>query len=60
MTCNRCVKHVDDALRGLPGVTAVEVDLAGEQARIAHDPEVSPVPGLIAAIEDAGYQASAG
>jgi len=58
MTCNGCVRHVDAALRGVPGVTAVEVELAGGQARVVHDPERSPVPGLIAAVAAAGYEAA--
>jgi copper chaperone len=57
MTCNGCVKHVVAALRGLPGVGAVEVDLADGQARVSHDPEQSPAATLIAAVTDAGYEA---
>ncbi len=58
MTCNGCVKHVDAALRGVPGVSAVEVDLANGRAKIVHDPEKSSVPSLIAAVDDAGYGAA--
>ncbi len=62
MTCNGCVKHVDQALRGVPGVTAVEVNLPENRAKVVHDPERSPVPALIGAVEEAGYgcHASAG
>jgi len=56
MTCNGCVKHVDAALRKVPGVTAVEVDLAHGRAKVVHD-EQSPVPALVAAVDDAGYAA---
>jgi len=59
MTCNGCVKHVDGALRAVPGVAAVEVLLVDQKAKIVHDPERSPVPILIAAVEGAGYAASA-
>ncbi len=55
MTCNGCRKHVDAALRGVPGVTAVEVDLATGQAKVVHE---APVPDLIAAVQTAGYQAT--
>ena len=58
MTCNGCVKHVDKALRALSGVSAVEVSLAGAQARIVHDPEAAPVQRLLAAVTEAGYEAS--
>lgn len=59
MTCNGCVKHVDAALRALPGVTAVEVDLAGHRAKVVHDADAAPPATLIAAVEAAGYEASA-
>jgi copper chaperone CopZ len=58
MTCNGCVKHVTTALRELPGVTAVEVDLANGRAKVVHDPETSSVPGLVAAVGAAGYEAA--
>ena len=55
MTCNGCVKHVDAALREVPGVTAVQVDLASNQARVVHE---ASVPALIAAVVEAGYEAA--
>jgi len=58
MTCNGCVKHVDAALRKIPGVTAVEVVLADGRAKVVHDPETSPQTSLIAAVEQAGYGAT--
>jgi copper chaperone len=59
MTCNGCVKHVDAALRQVPGVAAVEVLLVDQKAKVVHDPEKSPLPILIAAVAGAGYEASA-
>ena len=58
MTCNGCVKHVTQALKAVPGVTAVEVSLAEQRAKIVHDPEQSPTPSLVAAVEIAGYHAA--
>lgn len=58
MTCNGCVKHVDAALRSVPGVAAVEVMLTAQRAKVVHDPERSPVPILLAAVEGAGYAAA--
>jgi copper chaperone CopZ len=58
MTCNGCVKHVTTALRDLPGVTAVDVDLASGCAKVVHDPEASPVASLVAAVDAAGYEAA--
>jgi copper chaperone CopZ len=60
MTCNGCVKHVDGALRSVPGVSAVEVSLAENRAKVVHDPEQSPVTTLCAAVEEAGYACHAG
>lgn len=57
MTCNGCKKHVDAALRTVPGVSAVEVDLTGGSAKVVHDPEQSPLASLVAAVDEAGYQA---
>jgi len=58
MTCNGCVKHVDAALRAVPGVAAVEVLLVDQKAKVVHDPGRSPVPILLAAVEGAGYSAA--
>ncbi|HLL25618.1 MAG TPA: heavy metal-associated domain-containing protein [Kofleriaceae bacterium] len=57
MTCNGCVKHVDAALREVPGVSAVEVDLAAGHAKVVHE-DIAPPAVLIAAVGEAGYQAS--
>jgi copper chaperone CopZ len=57
MTCNNCVRHVDKALRALPGVTAVEVSLPEQTAKIVHE-DATPVPALLAAVESAGYEAA--
>lgn len=58
MTCNGCAKHVDGALRAIPGVAAVEVSLAEQRAKVVHDPERSPLPSLVAAVRGAGYEAA--
>lgn len=55
MTCNGCVKHVTAALREVPGVTAVDVDLANGRAKVVHD---ATVAALIAAVTEAGYEAT--
>jgi len=49
---------VTQALKAVPGVTAVEVSLAEQRAKIVHDPEQAPTPGLVAAVETAGYHAA--
>jgi copper chaperone CopZ len=55
MSCNRCVGHVDRALRAVPGVTAVEVNLPEGTAKIDHA-ETATVDALMAAVVGAGYE----
>jgi copper chaperone CopZ len=57
MTCNGCVKHVTTALRDLPGVSGVDVDLANGRAKVVHDQEIL-VSALVAAVDAAGYEAA--
>jgi copper chaperone CopZ len=57
MTCNGCVKHVDQALREVPGVTAVEVSLPDATAKVVHE-ESAQISALLAAVESAGYEAA--
>lgn len=56
MSCGSCRHHVDTALRTVPGVTQVQVDLAAGMARIDHDGGMTP-DRLIRAVVDAGYDA---
>ena len=56
MSCASCVMRVEKALKKIPGVTEVSVNLATERASIATAEPVAPA-ALIAAIEKAGYQA---
>jgi len=57
MSCQSCVRHVEGALRKLEGVAAVDVKLQDGKVRVEHDPAKAPVEQMIAAIEDAGYEA---
>ena len=54
MTCATCAGRVESALAKLPGVSA-QVNLAGEQAHIAYDPQSATPTDLVCAIEAAGY-----
>jgi Cu+-exporting ATPase len=56
MTCASCVGRVEKALRKVPGVTGVSVNLATEKASIETNPDV-PVSALKAGVEKAGYAA---
>ncbi len=57
MTCASCVRRVERALAGVPGVTAATVNLAAESADVALAGPAG-ADALIAAVEDAGYQAA--
>jgi P-type Cu+ transporter len=62
MTCASCVSRVEKALGSVPGVVKAEVNLATKMARIVADRSASQatLPGqLVAAVEDAGYEAAA-
>ena len=55
MTCEHCARAVRDEVGQIPGVSAVDVDVAAGQVRITG----SPLPedwALRAAITEAGYQ----
>ncbi len=55
MSCEACVSHVTHALRAVPGVREVEVQLAAGSATIKHegvDPNV-----LVEAVREEGYEA---
>jgi len=57
MTCASCVRRVERALAGVPGVTAATVNLAAESADVTLAAQAG-ADALIAAVEDAGYQAA--
>lgn len=56
MTCGHCVQHVTEALESVPGVRKASVDLeSGTAVVTATD---AATEALVAAVEDAGYQAA--
>ena len=57
MTCGSCVRHVDNALRHVPGVSAVRVDQRAHTAQVTHATDAT-IEALIAATVEAGYDAS--
>jgi copper chaperone CopZ len=54
MSCNRCIRHVGDALRAVAGVSSVDVALG--RAKVVHDDAID-AHTLIAAVAEAGYEA---
>ena len=57
MTCAACARHIENALNKLPGVLA-SVNVANETAKISVTPGAATVDDLIAAVINAGYDAS--
>lgn len=58
MTCSACSAHVEKAVRKLPDVADVAVDLLGGSMRVEYDESKLSPDGIIAAVEGAGYGAS--
>ncbi|MDR1211558.1 MAG: cation transporter [Spirochaetaceae bacterium] len=56
MSCEHCVKHVTQALEGVPGVTSAKVSLKDKSAQVEHGDQVS-LESLKAAVTEAGYEA---
>jgi copper chaperone len=54
MTCDHCVMSVREEVAAIPGVTAVDVDLASRRLTVTGE----DVPGeaVTAAVADAGYE----
>lgn len=57
MSCAACVARVKKAISAMPGVAAVNVDLAERNARISFDSKRVSVKELAAAIDKVGYKA---
>ena len=59
MHCGGCVKSVTRAVSQLPGVQAVEVSLETGAASVQYDDATVAPAAIVAAIEAAGFDASA-
>jgi copper chaperone len=55
MTCQHCVASVTEEVTELPGVTAVEVDLATGALTVTSEQPI-PDEAVRGAVEEAGYQ----
>ncbi|MEF8851349.1 MAG: heavy-metal-associated domain-containing protein [Haloarculaceae archaeon] len=56
MSCDHCEQTVEEALRGVDGVTDATADREGARAVVEGD---AGAASLVAAVEDAGYTAQA-
>ena len=55
MSCASCVRHVEQALRRVPGVVSARVNLAAGTAVVVHD-GATTAADLTAAVGGAGYE----
>ena len=55
MTCASCVSHVEGALKGVPGVSSVQVNLATEKALLELSPGGASLQEMVRSVDDAGY-----
>lgn len=55
MSCQHCVKAIENRVGGLNGVSSVAVNLANSQVDVAYNESHIGLDDIKAAIEDAGY-----
>ena len=55
MTCGHCVSAVTEEVSAVPGVTAVDVDLASGRLTVTSDTPVDD-DAVRAAVDEAGYE----
>lgn len=58
MSCGGCVKSVTSVLEALPGVMSVQVSLTPGAATVGFDPARVGREQMVAAIDDAGFEAT--
>ncbi len=55
MTCASCVARVERALRAVPGVDGVSVNLASEKVAVSYDSGLADLDRIVSEIEESGY-----
>jgi copper chaperone len=55
MSCNNCVRHVEEALKEVSGVKSAKADLKSKSAVIELTQDIDD-KALIEAVEEAGYR----
>lgn len=58
MTCSSCSANVEKAIKKLPAVTSVNVNLLSNSMTVDYDESSMDNAAIISAVEDAGYSAS--
>lgn len=55
MTCGNCVRHVEQALNKLSGISKLEVNLEKNEALVEYDSTLITPEAMATALKDAGY-----
>jgi Cu+-exporting ATPase len=58
MHCASCANTIQEALKEVPGVKDATVNFAMEQATVVHDDAMTSPSPFVAAVKDAGYEAT--
>ena len=56
MSCAACVAKVEKALRNMPGVEEVQVNLLTGKAAVEYHPDRASIPRMAATIQEIGYE----
>jgi copper chaperone len=55
MTCGNCMRHVEQALNNLSGISKLEVNLEKHEALVEYDSTLVTYETMASALKDAGY-----
>ena len=55
VSCEHCVKTIDQTLSGQPGVELVQTDIPSKTVRLRYDPAQLPLATIESLLDDAGY-----
>ncbi len=55
MTCGNCVRHVEQALNNLSGISELKVDLEKQEAMVEYDSSLLTYETMASALKEAGY-----
>jgi len=55
MSCEHCVNAITKAVKALPGIAKVAVDLAAKSVMVEYDSSKTPLDKIKAEIEERGY-----
>ncbi len=56
MTCDHCVQTVTGAVKSLPGIEKVSVDLGAKQVQVSYDGNQVEISAIEDKIKEAGYE----